>query len=142
MWHMEVPRLRVKLELQPYATDTVMWDPNRVCDLHCNLSSGILNPMSEARDWTYILMDTSGVLNLLSHNGYSRKNYLNDNYRNDIIMYSNNCDVLAIWKGILWKTLLSHSFQPFIEHNLCRALSRVLERSMAIPSKELLDSLK
>ena len=31
----------------------------------------ILNPLSEARDQTGILMDTSGVLNLLNHNGYS-----------------------------------------------------------------------
>ena len=29
----------------------------------------ILNPTSEARDWNCILMDTSWVLNLLSHNG-------------------------------------------------------------------------
>ena len=33
--------------------------------------SGILNPMSGARDQTYILMDTSHVLNPLSNNGNS-----------------------------------------------------------------------
>ena len=38
-------------------------------DLHCSLwQCWILNPMSEARDGTRILMDTSWVLNLLSHN--------------------------------------------------------------------------
>ena len=31
--------------------------------------SWILNPFSETRDWSHILMDTSHVLNLLSHNG-------------------------------------------------------------------------
>ena len=35
-WHMEVPRLGVKLELQlpAYATATATWDPSCVCDLH------------------------------------------------------------------------------------------------------------
>ena len=34
--HVEVPRLRVKLELQllAYATATATWDPSHVCDLH------------------------------------------------------------------------------------------------------------
>ena len=34
--HMEVPRLGFKLELQlpAYTTDTAMWDPNPVYDLH------------------------------------------------------------------------------------------------------------
>ena len=31
-------------------------------------ASQILNPMREATDWTHIFMDTSQVLNLLSHN--------------------------------------------------------------------------
>ena len=51
--HMEVPKLGVKLELQPpaYATAIAMPDLSLVCDLHH--SSGqlwILNPLSEARD--------------------------------------------------------------------------------------------
>ena len=54
-WHMEVPRLGVKLELQlpPYTTATVTLDPDCICDLHH--SSGqcqILNPLSKARDRT------------------------------------------------------------------------------------------
>ena len=57
-------RLGVKLELQKpaYPTATVMWDLNHVFDLHH--SSGqhrIPNPLSEARDWTLVLMDTSRV---------------------------------------------------------------------------------
>ena len=32
----------------------------------------ILNPLSKARDWTCILMDTSWVCNLLSHSGNSQ----------------------------------------------------------------------
>ena len=38
-WHLEVPRLGVKLELQlpTYATATAMLDPSHICDLHCSL---------------------------------------------------------------------------------------------------------
>ena len=36
----------------------------------------ILNPLSEARDWTCILMDTSWVCNLLSHSGNSQIKFL------------------------------------------------------------------
>ena len=68
---MEVPGLGVEVELQllPYDTATATWDPNHICDL-CGSSEQcqILNPLSEARDRTYILMDTSQILNLLSHN--------------------------------------------------------------------------
>ena len=62
---MEVPRLEVKSELQllTYTTATATPDPTALVTYAaaCN----------EARDQTCILMDTSGVLNLLSHNGNS-----------------------------------------------------------------------
>ena len=66
-WHMEVPRLGVKTELQvpAYTIATATPDPN----LHHSLQQcWILNPLSEARDQTRILRDTSWVPNLLSHN--------------------------------------------------------------------------
>ena len=62
---MEVPRLRVELELQTPAstTATATWDPSRVSDLHCSSrQSQILNPRSEARGRTHILMDPSCAL--------------------------------------------------------------------------------
>ena len=36
LWHMEVPRLEVQLELQlpAYATATATRDPSLICDLH------------------------------------------------------------------------------------------------------------
>ena len=73
LWHMEVPRLGVELELQlpAYATAiaTETQDLSPVCDLHhSSQQRWILNPLSEARDGTRILMDTSQVLNLPSHN--------------------------------------------------------------------------
>ena len=61
---MEVPRLEVKseLELPAYTTATAMRDLSRVCDLHLSSQQcHILNQLSEARDQTCILMDTSQI---------------------------------------------------------------------------------
>ena len=60
LWHMEVPRLGVKLELQllAYIIATATQDLSYVCDLHHrSWQHQILNPMNEARDQTCILMD-------------------------------------------------------------------------------------
>ena len=85
LWHMEVPRPGVELELQlpAYATVTAMQDLSHVCNLHhSSRQHQILNPLSEARDRTRILMDTSSVLNPLSHKGnpticnYIRKEFI------------------------------------------------------------------
>ena len=62
--HVEVPRLGVKLELQlpAYTAAIGMRDPSRACDLHhSSWQHQILNPLSEARDGTRILMDASWV---------------------------------------------------------------------------------
>ena len=61
---MEVPRLRVELELQlpAYTTATAAQDPSCICDLHhSSWQYQTLNPLSEARDQTLILVDTSQV---------------------------------------------------------------------------------
>ena len=63
-WHMEFPRLGVKSELQPLALtiSTAMRGPSHVCNLHhSSQQHQILSPLSEARDWTHVLMDTSRV---------------------------------------------------------------------------------
>ena len=60
--HMEVPRLGVKLELQlpAYTTATTTEDLSRVCQPHhSSRQHQILNPLSEARDQTRNLMNTS-----------------------------------------------------------------------------------
>ena len=63
--HMEVPRLGVELELLQllvYATTTAMQGPSRICHLqHSSWQYQILNPLSEPRDQTRILMDASWV---------------------------------------------------------------------------------
>ena len=63
-WHMEIPRLAVKLELQllAYATATPMRHPTHTCDLHhSSRQRQILKPLSEARDRTCVLMHTSQI---------------------------------------------------------------------------------
>ena len=58
----EVPRLGVESELQLLAstTATAMQDLSCVCNLHrSSQQCQILNPQSEARDRTCVLMDTS-----------------------------------------------------------------------------------
>ena len=58
--HMEVLKLGLKSELHLPATATR--DPSHVCDLHhSSRQRWILNPLSEARDPTHILMETSWV---------------------------------------------------------------------------------
>ena len=67
---MEVPGLGVELELQLQAA--AMQELICICDpQHSWQQHQILNPLSEATDWTHILMDAIWVLNLLSHNGNS-----------------------------------------------------------------------
>ena len=64
LWHMEVARLGVKSELQlpAYLTTTAMPDPSHVCDLHqSSRQCQILNPLSEARDWTHDLKVPSQI---------------------------------------------------------------------------------
>ena len=63
LWHMEVPKLGVKLELQlPAYTTTATQYLSHVCDLHnSSQQCQILNPLSEARDWTHNLMVPSQI---------------------------------------------------------------------------------
>ena len=77
---MDVPRLGVESELQlPSCTTAIAtWDLSCIFDLHCSLwQHWIINLLSEDRDQTCILMDTSLVLNLLSHYRKSLDKFLN-----------------------------------------------------------------
>ena len=60
------------LQLPTYTTATATQDLSRVCNLHrSSWQRWILNPLSEVRDQTCILVDSGQVLNPLSHNGNS-----------------------------------------------------------------------
>ena len=62
LWHMEIPRLGVELELQlsTYTRTTTMPDSICICELHhSSWQCWLLNPLSEARGQTRILMNAS-----------------------------------------------------------------------------------
>ena len=62
--HMEVPRLEVESELQllVYTRATAMHDLSRICGLHhSSQQCQIPSPLSETRDLTHNLMDTSQI---------------------------------------------------------------------------------
>ena len=66
--HMEV-EVKWELQLLAYTRATATQDLSCVFDLHhSSQQRQILNPLSEARDRTHILMDTSRVHIPLSHN--------------------------------------------------------------------------
>ena len=103
---MEVPKLGVKSELQPlaYATATAIATPDlsRISDLHHSLwQHQTLNPLSRARGQTCILMDTSWVLNLMSHNGNSTWEFL----------IENGCQEFLLWLSRLRTQLVSMRMQ-------------------------------
>ena len=63
MWHMEVPRLGVKWELQllSYATATATWDLSCIWDLHHSNAGFPTYWVREGGDRTRILLDTSQI---------------------------------------------------------------------------------
>ena len=59
---MEVSRLGVELELQLLACATATQDLSRICDLYCSSQQHqILNPLSDARDGTCVLVNTGQI---------------------------------------------------------------------------------
>ena len=77
LWHMEVPRLGVKLELQLLAYATATGNTGNICNLHCSLRqcqslTHWARPGTEyVSSWIWYQ-----VLNPLSHNGNSSFHFL------------------------------------------------------------------
>ena len=75
---MEIPRLGVKSEpqLPAYVTATATQDLSLICNPHySSWHRQILNPLSEARDRTYVLVETSWV-NCWAMKGTPRRKFL------------------------------------------------------------------
>ena len=108
---MEVPRLggKSKLQLPAYTTATAVWDPSHVCDLHCSSwKRWIFNPLSEARDLTHILMDTSWICFCCTTTG-TQKNFICLGSRK-YSMY------LRIWTPLIWITLASKAITHYVNN--------------------------
>ena len=63
-WHVEVPRLGIKWELQlpAYTTATATRNLSHICELHCiSRQHQIPKPLCKARNQICILMDTSQI---------------------------------------------------------------------------------
>ena len=72
LWHIEVPKLRIELELQlpAYTTATATLDLSCVCELHhSSWQRQIPNSSSKVRDWTHILMILLGFINCWATKG-------------------------------------------------------------------------
>ena len=72
LWHIEIPRLGVELQLQllAYALVTALPDPSRIHNLHhSSWQCQILNPLSKGSDWTHILRDISWSLSYWATTG-------------------------------------------------------------------------
>ena len=88
-WHMEVPRLVVKLELQllAYATATTMPDPSHICDLHhSSHQCKILNLLSQRSNMRPHRYKSDSFL--LSHNRIPSTFYKHQNKQLKVIFIS------------------------------------------------------
>ena len=74
---MEVPRLGVKLEL-PLLAYILHSHTRSKPRLQPTWQCQILNPLSEARDWTYVFMDASQISFCWATTGTPRKNFWAD----------------------------------------------------------------
>ena len=127
--HMEVLRLGVKLELQLPAYVPQQWRiwVTSAAYTAAHGSSGFFNPLSKARDWTHIFVNTSWVLNHLRHN---RNSLILDNLimscfciYNNIIW--NNCWFISFWSIFrsffthFWKIDKNVSHMRFYKQHMC-----------------------
>ena len=112
--HMDIPRLGVN---QNYSCLPMLQlptlDQSHVCNPHhSSRQCGMLNPLSKARDWTCVLMDTSWVHYLLSHNENSFNildNYIfmsviifPDSLKKSVLLFAMHIFICPIFKICSW----------------------------------------
>ena len=118
-WHMEVPRLGVKLKLErlAYTTATATQDPSRVCNLHhSSWQRQILKPLSEAKDWTCILMELkSGSLTSEPQKEPLNCHFINTSYR------KNGSIGAALWDHCSEPSCLPHPEKAHLQHAIYTA---------------------
>ena len=125
MWRFPGQRLNAELQLLAYATDTAMPDPSRFC--HGNHSSWqcrILNPLSKARDRTWVPMDASQISFCWATMG----TVLTSELAFGILIFQNSN---INWFFSLEKTYIPKVKTPSVLHGLSptSSLSRSLPRS-------------
>ena len=79
VWHVEIPRLGVESELQlpGYTTAIAMQDPSHIFNLyHSSWQCWLPDPMTEARNWTHILMDSSRICFHCPHKGLFQRGHV------------------------------------------------------------------
>ena len=110
---MEVPRLEFELDLwlPAYTIATATLDLRCVCNLHdSSQQCQILNLLSEAKDHTCVLMDTSQIRFPLSHNRNSETVFLSHLSGLELVKNSRSC-------GPAWTHLLE------VPRNVCPSWS-------------------
>ena len=131
---MEIPRLEAESDLQLPDYTTAMWDLSHVCDLHHrSWQCQIPNPLSEARNQTCILMDTSQVWNSLSHMGTPNQLYFNQKFlkkrRNWLMplwrLSPKSAELMSQFKFKDWK-LLSYKKEQIFQFKNCQENSLLL----------------
>ena len=93
LWHTEVPRLGVESELQlpAYTTATATQELSCICDLqHRSQQCWIADPLSKAKDWTSVLMDTTWFCSCCATTG-TPSSFV-------FVLYCVNWNVCECWK--------------------------------------------
>ena len=140
--HMGVPRLGIESELQQpaYTTATATGDPSCICDLHHrSWQCWILNLLSKARDWTFVLMDASqirfhwatigtpyfGILKTWGGLCIPIKTYISF-YLCNLETYFKCTSLLFSFLAISWhKEFLGRGSDPSCSCNLCYSCSTI-----------------
>ena len=121
--HMEVPGPGVESELQlpAYTTATATQDPSRVCNLcYSSRQHRIPNPLTEARDWTRILMDASWIRFCCTTMGTPVCEFLNGHIFSLLLGRYLVVKLLDIWSLYLWHPeKLSRCFPKWLCHFSC-----------------------